>query len=302
MFFHRRNKPDAERAQLGLARGISSIASMQRADGSFPYFYRKKHEGWQECPSLFATLTVLLAVGKMLPDEAVSLGVNFALRCRRNDGAWEYDTSLGIPACSDDTAFALAVLARKGSDLVGASDAVLLRSFWRQDGGPFQTWQVGAGEDWSARDRDDAVVNCNILFGLSEIGAPATADEINAVIRLIQRDQSGSRYYCSPMAISHAAVRAGILPELLPRGLLVRPHPKLGVVPTAQWLCARRTWDEDAVAHLLTKQTQEGNWLAEDLCRTVVPEYWGSPAVSTALCVEALQAAIEPGRNGESGS
>lgn len=302
VFFHRRKKIDTEAAQLALTRGLAAIASMQRSDGSFPFLHRRKDEEWQECPSMFSTVTVLLAVGNFLPDEALSSGADFALSCRRRDGAWEYNPNLDIPACSDDTAFALAVIARKSSNLVTAADATLLRSFWRPDGGPFRTFQIGSGEEWSGRDRDDAVVNCNILFGLNEIGAPAKADEIDAVIGQTQRDQSGSRYYCSPMAISHAAVRAGISLDLLPPALLVRPNLKHGVLPTAQWLCARRIWDDDAVVHLLARQTKEGHWPVEALCRTVVPEYWGSPAVSTALCVEALQTAIEARRSSGSGS
>ena len=292
MFFSRK-KVDAEQIILSLQKGITALVSLQQADGSFTLLQKIRRKSWQKCHPLFSTLSVLLAASPLLPEQVVSQAVLFVNRCRRNDGTWVFDPSFGIPADSDDTACALAVLARYGNNLVSDDDVELLRSFWRLDGGPFQTWRT-KDRKWSSRDRDDAVVNCNVLLALKELGSPPTTEEIDAVIRLIQKSKTGTRYYCSPTTISYAACRAGLPLDLLPAQLISRPKPKLGVLPLAQWLSMSRQWDQDAISHLLIAQANDGHWSLEKWFTGIAnpTPVWGSAAISTALCLEALQHAV----------
>jgi hypothetical protein len=284
--------PRPAQAKTSLQRGISKLASMQQPDGGFPVYRRAGGRRWHDCHALFSTLTVLLATGDLLPESALARAVNFVLHCRRSDGTWEFDRSLGIPADSDDTACALAVLARYGTGLVDAADASLLRSFWLPDGGPFQTWNSGG--EWASRQRDDAVVNCNVILALRALGSPPGDDEVGAVVELIRRSEGGCRYYCSPVTITYAASRAGVPLDMLPSGLFKRPAAGKTVLPTAQWLSFSQRWDQAAVGHLLAAQGPDGEWATEPWFTGAgrpVP-VWGSPAVSTALCIEALQCAL----------
>jgi len=291
MFFYRK-RVAPEQVNLSLLRGISALLSMQQPDGSFPVYKRVRLKPWKECHSLFSTVTVLLAVASLLPDQAVSKAVNFILNCRRDDGTWVFDPDYGIPVDSDDTACSLAALARYDISLVNNADVNLLRSFWRLDGGPFRTWQ--ADGVWSGRDHDDAVVNCNILHALNELGTEPTHGEVNAVLNLIQGSIDGCRYYCSPLTIGYAAIRAGLAMESLPVNVTNRPIPENGILPTAQWLSIVRQWDENAVAYLISRQSKKGHWTIESWFTGIAKPIpvWGSSAISTALCIEALHYSI----------
>jgi hypothetical protein len=197
----------------------------------------------------------------------------------------------------DDTACAIAVLARHGERDVGSHDAALLRSFWRADGGPFQTWR-GTGV-WSERDRDDAVVNCNVLHALARIGAPGTSAEIAAVQSLIRQSTGGCRYYCSPTTIAYAARRAGLPLDGLSAAIVACPGPGNEVLPSAQWLSTVRRWDSEAIARVLAAQSQDGTWPTEHWFTGAgdpIP-VWGSRGISTALCVEALDVALASRRS-----
>ena len=292
MFF-RRNGTDPEKARLSLQKGITALVSMQQTDGSFPVLQRIPGNPWHTCHPLFSTLSVLLAADTLLPGKVLSKAVTFVQHCRRNDGTWEFDPDFGIPADADDTACALAVLARYDKTLVAPTDAAVLRSFWRPDGGPFQTWQAKEGE-WYTRDHDDAVVNCNVLLALRELGIPASTEEINAVVHLTQKTKIRTRYYCSPTTIAYAACRAGLPLDHLPARLVARPKRKNTILPTAQWLSIVRQWDEGAVAHLLAAQIKDGHWPTEAWFTGIAnpTPVWGSAAISTALCLEALQYAV----------
>jgi hypothetical protein len=264
---------------------------MQQGDGSFPLFQRSEQTAWRRCGSLFSTVSVLLAAGSLMSEGVRTRAVDFVYRNRRHDGLWEFDPTFGIPPDADDTACALTVAARHDCARVNASDADLLRSFWRADGGPFQTWR--GDKSWSGRDRDDAVVNCNVVLALHELGATASAQETKAVIDLIRASEAGCRYYYSPTTIAYAARRAGLSLAALPASLAARPSSK-DLLPTAQWLSLSRRWDEDAVERVLAGQAPDGSWPIEAWFTGVATPrpVWGSQAISTALCLEALKEAI----------
>jgi hypothetical protein len=282
--------PTYARARPALELGLSALQSMQQGDGSFPLFQRSEQTAWRACGPLFSTLSVLLAAGSLMSESVRTRAVDFVYRNRRRDGLWEFDPTFGIPPDADDTACALTVAARHDRARVNVSDAVLLRSFWRADGGPFQTWR--GDKSWSGRDRDDAVVNCNVLLALQELGAPASAHETKAVVDLIRASEAGCRYYCSPTTIAYAARRAGVTLAALPASLAARPSSK-GLLPTAQWLSLCLRWDEDAVERVLAAQAADGSWPIEPwFTGAGKPRpVWGSPTISTALCLEALKEA-----------
>lgn len=269
--------------------GLAQLAAMQMPDGSFPLSHHDGTRPPRPCHGLFSTLTVLLATGDLLPADSRSAAIAYVIEQRRADGLWMFDPDLPIPADSDCLACALAALARNAHAFAASADVDLLRSFWRADDGPFLTWQDAPGE-WLHRNRDDAVVNCNVLLALRALGAPPIPLETRAVLELVNRSVRGTRYYCSPATIVYAARRAGLPMDSIDHRLRARP-PREGVLPEAQWLSAIGQWDDQAIAHVLSAQSASGAWASEDWFRGVGADRWGSAAVSTALCVEGLRAA-----------
>lgn len=265
--------------------GIFALAKMQAPDGSFPLWTGTKR--WVPCGSLFATSYIMMGAGRFLPSDNKARAVRYIRSQRRSDGLWEYDPAIRIPPDVDSSACSLAALTihGDGSDLAGGAD--LLRAFWRPCDGPFRTWKADGA--WSSPQRDDPVVNCNVLFALGLLGSAATATERSAVINLLEHAAKGSRYYCSPATLAHAAHRAGLDQVELPAAATARPdmHDLMG---SLRWLCGMRNTDAELEEAVLRAQRPDGSW-------PIVPwvtgagnpkPYWGSPAITTSLALEAL--------------
>lgn len=276
-----------------LSRGLRALTGMQAADGSFPLRRRlqvpwwRRGARWQPCGPLFSTAYVLLAAGALLPADSRQAALDYLRRARRGDGLWDYDPALDIPPDSDCTACALAALAlhdQAGADPAGPA---LLRAFWRAPEGPFRSWPDSGM--WSLPERDDAVVNCNVIHALKLLGTTPTPAETAAAQRLIAGSGEGSRYYCAPSTVAHAARRAGFAWEDLPAGLH-RPPKTSDAAAIAQHLAAQPKQDPVLVGALLALQRPDGSWPAAPWVRAVgkPTPLWGSAAVSTALALEAL--------------
>lgn len=280
----------ARSLEQAVAEGVAALARMQAADGSFPFFTRTPPLPWVPCDPIFATASVLLSAGARLPRESVEPAATYVRGRRRPDGLWQYDATLDVPPDADTTACSLAALSECCGNRGLEEGADLLRSFWRHDGGPFRTWRVGGM--WSQRDRDDAVVNCNVVYALSRLGSPATPAELEAVRRLVQRSAGGSRYYCAPATIAHALRRAELDPGALPPAASAPPDAR-DVLACVEWLCGLRRSDPKLVARVLAAQEPDGTWPAWPWVTAVgsPKPLWGSAAVSTALALEALGAA-----------
>lgn len=192
-----------------------------------------------------------------------------------------------MPPDSDCTACALAALARVGVPLDAGVEAERLRQFWRPERQRFRTWNVAG--PWSIPERDDPVVNANVVFALAALGQPATAAERAGVAAYLAGCGGGSRYYVAPATIAHAAHRAGLDPDDLPPS--ARSRPRRGDrIGTIQWLCAGHAGDPEATRRLLATQRPDGSWpaLAWVTAVGLPTPCWGSSAVTTALAVEAL--------------
>lgn len=271
--------------------GLAALGRMQSQDGSFPLLAARPPQAWTPCGPLFSTAYVMLGAGRFLPRDCVQRAVNYIREKRRPDGLWEYDPAIGIPPDADSTSCCLAVLARLGTPQDAAGGADLLRSFWRQDGGPFRTWR--AGGMWSQPERDDAVVNCNIVHALHLLGSPPGPNETGSVLGLIGRSAGGARYYCSPATIVHAARRAGLDVAGLPQAVSSRP-PLRDLLGCAQWLCGMRCADPEATGRIMSAQRPDGSWpIRPWVTGAGRPRpFWGSAAITTALSIEALGAGV----------
>jgi hypothetical protein len=271
--------------------GLSALAGMQAPDGSFPLWTGTSR--WARCGPLFATAYVMMGAGGLLPAANIARAVAFIRSQRRNDGLWEYDPAIRIPPDADSTACALAALALHGDGTDLANAPALLRQFWRPDAGPFRTWK--AGGMWSLPQRDDPVVNCNILFALRLLGSSATPAETLAAQNLIARTAEGSRYYLSPATTAHAARRAGLDLNALPPPLTA-PPPRDDLLGCLRSLCASSRSDSGLLKVVVDAQRPDGAWpIVPWVTAAETPRpFWGSPAVTTALAIEALHRHGEP--------
>ena len=229
----------------------------------------------------------MLSGGRRLPPDAAARAVRYVRAQRRPDGLWDYDPRLGVPPDSDATACALAVLRLHEYPLDATADASLLRRFWRTGAGPFRSWSDTGM--WALPERDDPVVNCNIIYALGLLGVPATAAERASVQRLLRGSVEGARYYCAPSTITHAAHRAGLGRGDLPP-IAAAPPPTADLMGCVEWLCAMPEHDPEMLTAVLAAQRPDGSWPIANWVTAVgrPTPYWGSPALTTAFAIEAL--------------
>jgi hypothetical protein len=262
--------------------GAAALAAMQEADGGFPLEPVASQPPGGPADNLFATATVLGVAAAFLPDDIVSRAAAYILRRRNRQGLWSWDADGVLPVDSDDTAICMGALVRAGVTMDAGKDARLLRSFWRW-GGPFRTWR--ARGYWNRRDRDDAVVNCNVLWALTSLGAPLRPREVRAVGALVAAQRGPSRYYCSQASVAWAAARVGLdaLSLRTPDEADLAGRP----LECALWGLAGKVGSEAAAGLLLAIRRSDGGWTAEPWVRDHLGA-WESRAVTTAFAVAAL--------------
>jgi hypothetical protein len=237
----------------------------------------------------FATSYILMGAGRWLPSQSISRAGEFLLTKRDSQGMWAWGELFGehLPPDADSTACALAALALNRFPLDRAAEVERLRRFWCPDLQRFRTW-IAEGP-FSIPERDDPVVNANVLFALNALGHPPTPAERAGVSQYLATCLAESRYYCAPATIAHAAHRAGLDPQCLPRMATVPPG-RNDLIGTIQWLCAGHIGDRTATDRVLAAQQADGSWppLAWITAVGTPVPHWGSSAATTALAIEAL--------------
>lgn len=225
-------------------------------------------------------------------------------------GVWSYygaGTDIVISPDVDDTSVSWAALQKVGASIPAAALDALRTS--RNERGSFNTW-IGDPAKWVNIDsRDiDSVVNLNalLLFGLAH-------EKIDNVckfeIEQVGNDafRRGSIYYSSPMMFAHAfsrAYREGDVICLESAAPKIRDAVLASQNKDGSWgndletafgavtllnLNYRGEALERAIKNILNRQSQDGGWeLAPAYRGAVAPLNYGSRAVTTALCLEAL--------------
>lgn len=280
-----RVKPGEIRSALD--RGLASVVRMQQRDGSFPLFSKERGSAPTPVQPTFATGWLLIAIGDLLPADSVQRAAGFIQSVRDDDGTWNFDPALGIPNDADSLSVALRALAVAGSQTVGDSDAALLRTFWREPSGPFRTWRFRE-KSYDHPDTDDVVVCCNVLTALALSRQGPRAIEIESVVSLVKRSPNLTRYYLTREAIGYSMRRAGLPLDRLPQGLTEAPRLNAPTLSLAQWVATFPDQGAEIVPEILARQREDGSWDAEGWFTGVGLPQWGSAAVVTATCVEAL--------------
>ena len=266
--------------QRALSAAVRALAEAQLPDGSFALAETASRPPATPSDHLFSTAIVLGLVAAQLDAEVVARAVAYLAGRREANGLWAWMPDGSLPPDADDTACCLMAFLAAGVAVDRAASIALLRRFWRFRG-PFRTW--AARGMWGSRERDDPIVNCNVLRALEELGAAVRPRERSAVTRIVAQARGETRYYCSGASVAWAAASAGIpAPHLLPPAeteLAGRP------LECALWSLAGRL--PSAASLLVPLQEADGGWHAEPWLQDHVGT-WESRAVTTAFAAAAL--------------
>src|SRR3954451_23395290 len=209
-----RATPSVADLRRAVSEAAAVLAGSQGADGGFALVPVASQPQGSPGDDLFSTATVLALAAPVLPEECVARAAAYILGRRDKRGLWGWAADDSLPPDADDTAICLGALARAGAGVDREEAARLLRKFWRWSG-PFRTWLASGA--WNKRDRDDAVVNCNVLWALRELGVPVRGAELRSVRSMVAACRRPTRYYCSEASVAWAAARIGIAtPSLRP--------------------------------------------------------------------------------------
>jgi hypothetical protein len=313
-----RSSLDESRIQAAFAiqTGLDFIAANQTAPGGFitDCWRSDGAEQRTQVDAIFSAAQVLYSLS-FVPDSASAHGTeeraaSYLLAQQRSGGAWSYyghGTEIDISPDVDDTSVSWAALQRAGATIPPAALDPVRAS--RNERGLFNTW-IGDPAKWINIDsRDiDTVVNLNalLLFGLMH-------EKIDSVCKFeldqVESDafRRGTVYYSSPLMFAHAFSRAfregnvDCLKNAVPkiRDSVLALQNKDGSwgndLETAFGALAllnlgyRGKELERAIKIILARQSSDGGWaLAPAYRGAVAPLNYGSRAVTTAVCIEAL--------------
>lgn len=260
--------------------------------------------------SPFATTLVLQSLSFVkhpMIDGMRSKAIRFLLEEWEEPGVWRYWSSRNgapIDPDLDDTCCASFALKQAGvaAQRLTANVSCILAN--QHDSGLFKTWLRDDGADNDV----DGAVNANVLLYLGEREETVTARDIVVDAILADREGEASWYYTSPLALYYMVSRAffhGVTgfqrcrdaivekTKVYARGASEEPMSvALALCILANYGAPDRRTPE-GVKLLLQRQSGEGSWARAAFYRGPEPPvthsvWWGSEALTTALCVEAL--------------
>jgi hypothetical protein len=223
---------------------------------------------------------------------------------REPSGLWRYfGRGSVIAADVDDTACCLLVLPPDGSE-----SAILDRILRNSDTeGSILTWFLDRGDEPPYRNGVDAAVNANVYMLLRQRGIEPPAILGQLLECLFRRHfLQGTAYYPSPFYFLYALSRVSdhlnseVVARIEKEALELLTSPRVtGVMETAQACSTLASCGtspavrEPLLKRILATQLADGGWAPEPLTLGMnrVRYYYGSRAVTTAFCLEALATA-----------
>ena len=303
-------------AAFAIQNGLDFAAASQTGTGGFiTDCWRSDGAGQKtEVDAIFTAAQVLYSLS-FLSDSASARGTReraarYLAAQQKPPGVWQYygqGTKIDLSPDVDDTSVSWAALQRGGVTIPPAALDAIRAS--RNDRGLFNTW-IGDPAKWFNIDsRDiDTVVNLNalLLFGLAR-------ERIDSVCKFeleqVKNDnfRRGTIYYSSPLMFAHAFSRAyregnvtcleAGVPKIRDAVLALQNkdgswgndlETAFGAL-TLLNLNYKGEALEHAIKAILARQSDDGGWaLAPAYRGAVAPLNYGSRAVTTAVCVEAL--------------
>ena len=299
-----------------ISRAVTFLAQSQLAHGEIPVhrFSDSAMTGTGAFDSTpFATGLALIALKQLehpLVAEIRRKATSFLYEQYEPPGVWRYWSSRqGTPIdpdVDDTCCISYALNGRAHSRVASASAcdnvALILRN--RHASGLFKTWL----RDNSADNDVDGVVNANVLLYLGE--RPETLPARDIIIAAINQDREAqaSIYYPNASALYHAVARAyvnGVAGFSLCKDAVLRKLDSTCLdndpIALASAIFTRVSFGDLArplvvhVARLFALQQADGGFAKAAFYTGPEPPaprsvWWGSRALSTTLCVEALAA------------
>jgi hypothetical protein len=296
-----------------LPRGLAYLAATQVDDGSFIGYSSRTAQPFKQAHTYrttFLPAVMLEALAAVDASKAIRQPLAEWVIAQRGEywsfNYWAKDAperqTMPYPDDLDDTFCALGGLYLHDPSLVNAAAlgtiVKLLLAAESQVGGPYYTWLVGKDAPASWRDVDLAV-NCNVAYFLQQVADPLpnlTALMDDAILQ----DRCTSPYYPSPAPVLYYLARAyrGTHRQALGNRIIAyRPRNSLETALHISALAhAGLPIPPEEVQALLAAQQADGSWPAAAFCLDAARQgrkyYHGSPALSTALSLEALQRAL----------
>ena len=285
--------------------GLAYIRRRQRPDGGFAAYEIKRPT--KRYRTTFVTSLIGLALQEVEESDPIRERLaTFLLTQKSSDWAWNYwdrdsihARQMPYPDDLDDTFLALTYLWHQDSTLftpeVMAHIANLLFVTEIQPGGPYVTWVADETADHVWRDVDP-IVNGNIASFLAIQGVELPGIE-ELVETAIKSDTLTSPYYPNLLPGAYLTARwyKGVQRDKLRDMILAG---RKGVLEwgtaheTALAVCALLRLDypaeelETAIEYIRKSQHSNGSWEMGSMY--IVDVEYGSPALTTALCLEAL--------------
>lgn len=301
-----------------IQKGIDYIASQQKRDGSFFSLSTKKQTDFTHSLSYESTfptsliLSALNSVNKNLPSlqkvkkrcatflnsqKSANMSFNYWTRDSKQAQDMPYPDDLDATFCALAALYTYDQSFLEGSNM--ANVVTLLTLLEAEEGGPYKTWLVPENADKVWHDVDIAV-NSNIAYFLSlhDIILPQMT---RFVEQSIEQNKLNSPYYPSTHTILYFISRFYKGPKkrilktiLLEENLRKSTNPldlALTITALLNLKCNPHLLEE-AVLNLLKQQTK-GAWPAHAFCIDPAIKrqkyFAGSSALTTAICIEALQ-------------
>jgi hypothetical protein len=306
-----------QKVGAALARGSTFLRKNQAEDGGFDTFYSPSVQPFRaQAPyrTTFLPALILQALGGVNGTNAVRNRLAQWLIAQRSP-QWSFNywpagakerSEMTYPDDLDDTFCALGGLWRHDSKLVGPDvmgKAVrILLAAETNVGGPYRTWIVPPTANAVWLDVDLAV-NTNIAYFLRLVAQPLPALD-TLMERAVAAKKFTSPYYPSAWPLMYYIGRAyrGAKSAALTRQVqLLKTEDGHWDTPlhTALALSILHEQNDDsdvsaAISYLLRTQQPDGSWPAEPFWLEVKQTYSGSPALTTALVLEALARCQNP--------
>lgn len=322
------NPMDPTPSHRALARAIPFLRAAQRPSGELPAYTASRPDmaDARAYPCCVYVTTFVVHALWPLADDPVAAQIRadagaFLRAEREPNGAWCYEgrATRRVPPDMDDTACAMAALLTLGE----RPDLAFYQLLWENEaapGGPYYTWLgVNSGEHLLAR-QIDALVNANLLLcaALAGLELPGTAAYLSDLIiggrladasdycltphllvyalgRLIARQKAEGRGQTPTAQLPRpaptpAAPLSPALPALLAAARSLRAENPFQHACRAAALLALgdRAGAEPDIAALIGAQQPDGGWPIAAAYSGYPPHLDGSPALTTAIAVDAL--------------